>query len=139
MAQVVQLPEDKRLLTQLVQLERRTSRVGRDTVGPPPNGHDDVSNAVAGAAVLAYGRGRVAFKGMAEAIAKEQGRAPAPEPGAWTLKDYQRVATEWRLGPSPSASRRPTLSQASPRLVRGFCDSRGVTDIDRVSPTERRA
>jgi hypothetical protein len=37
---------------QIVGLERRTSAVGRDTISHPDRGHDDVANAVAGAAAL---------------------------------------------------------------------------------------
>jgi hypothetical protein len=37
---------------QIVGLERRTSAVGRDTISHPERGHDDVANAVAGAAAL---------------------------------------------------------------------------------------
>jgi hypothetical protein len=33
---------------QLVALERRTARGGRDTIDHPPGAHDDVANAVAG-------------------------------------------------------------------------------------------
>ena len=36
----------------MVGLERRTSAVGRDTISHPDRGHDDVANAVAGAAAL---------------------------------------------------------------------------------------
>ena len=35
-----------------MRLERRTSAVGRDTISHPDRGHDDVANAVAGAAAL---------------------------------------------------------------------------------------
>jgi hypothetical protein len=38
-----------RIVTQLVGLERRTARGGRDSIDHPPGGHDDVVNAVAGA------------------------------------------------------------------------------------------
>ena len=41
-----------RLQGQIVGLERRTSAVGRDTIAHPDRGHDDVANAVAGAAAL---------------------------------------------------------------------------------------
>lgn len=51
----VELLEDKRTVNQLVSLERRTSRAGKDTVDHPPNGHDDRANSVAGALVLAAG------------------------------------------------------------------------------------
>ena len=46
------LPRNDRLLGQIVGLERRTSAVGRDTISHPDRGHDDVVNAVAGAATL---------------------------------------------------------------------------------------
>jgi hypothetical protein len=45
------LLDHKRLFTQLVNLERRTSRGGRDTIGHPPGQHDDIANAVAGVVV----------------------------------------------------------------------------------------
>lgn len=46
-----------RLEAQLVALERRTSRAGRDLVDHPPGGHDDVANAVAGALMVALDAG----------------------------------------------------------------------------------
>ena len=42
------LLDDTRLLTQLVSLERRTARGGRDSIDHPPNTHDDLANAIAG-------------------------------------------------------------------------------------------
>lgn len=48
----VELPPLARLSTELVNLERRTSRGGRDSIDHPPGGHDDIANAAAGAAVL---------------------------------------------------------------------------------------
>ncbi len=46
---LVDLIDNPRLENQLIALERRTSRGGRDMVDHPPNGHDDLANAVAGA------------------------------------------------------------------------------------------
>ena len=45
------LPHNDRLQGQIAGLERRT-RVGRDTISHPDRSHDDVANAVAGAAAL---------------------------------------------------------------------------------------
>jgi hypothetical protein len=45
----VELVGSRRLLAQLVGLERRVSRAGRDSIDHAPGGHDDVANAVAGA------------------------------------------------------------------------------------------
>ena len=42
-------------LAQLCGLERRTARGGRDSIDHAPGGHDDLANAVAGAAALALG------------------------------------------------------------------------------------
>jgi hypothetical protein len=49
----IDLLDEPRSIAQLCALERRTSRGGRDSIDHPPNGHDDVSNAVAGAFSIA--------------------------------------------------------------------------------------
>ncbi len=52
-SKVCSLLESERLTLQLVGLERRTSRGGRDSIDHAPGGHDDLANAVAGAVVRA--------------------------------------------------------------------------------------
>lgn len=49
------LLDDARLIYQASTLERRTSRVGKDTIDHPPGGHDDVVNCAAGAIVMVAG------------------------------------------------------------------------------------
>ncbi len=44
----VELPPDDRLVNQLIGLERRTARGGRDSIDHPPGGHDDRANVIAG-------------------------------------------------------------------------------------------
>jgi hypothetical protein len=51
----VQLLDNRRVLSQLHGLERRTARGGRDSIDHSPGAHDDIANAVAGALVLAAG------------------------------------------------------------------------------------
>jgi hypothetical protein len=46
----ITFPRHDRLVAQIVGLERRVSRGGKDSSGHSPHGHDDVANAVAGAA-----------------------------------------------------------------------------------------
>lgn len=58
---LAELPDDARLLTELAQLERRTSRSGKDSVDHPPRGHDDLANAACGALWLAATRQGVAL------------------------------------------------------------------------------
>ncbi len=43
----------KNIENQLIALERRTSRAGRDIVDHPPGQHDDLANAAAGALIMA--------------------------------------------------------------------------------------
>ena len=50
-AKRVELLDNPRLAAQLVGLERRTARSGRDSIDHAPGGHDDLSNAVAGVLV----------------------------------------------------------------------------------------
>jgi hypothetical protein len=47
----VELLDSPRLTAQLIGLERRTARSGRDSIDHAPGGHDDLANAVAGALV----------------------------------------------------------------------------------------
>jgi hypothetical protein len=46
----VELLDHERLKTQLVGLERKTARGGRDSIDHPPGGHDDVANVACGLA-----------------------------------------------------------------------------------------
>jgi len=48
-----ELLDNARLKNQLVALERKVAFGGKDTIGHPPGGHDDIANAVSGALVLA--------------------------------------------------------------------------------------
>jgi hypothetical protein len=52
-----ELLDHPRLQAQLLGLERRTARGGRDSIDHGPHHHDDLSNAAAGALVLAAARG----------------------------------------------------------------------------------
>ncbi|MFC1777028.1 hypothetical protein ACFL3I_06780 [Pseudomonadota bacterium] len=44
----VELPPDTRLVNELLGLERRTARSGKDSIDHPPGGHDDLANVIAG-------------------------------------------------------------------------------------------
>jgi hypothetical protein len=65
-----------RLATQLVGLERRTARSGKDSIDHAPGGHDDVANAVSGALLLANGAPSALWNREAFFI----NGAPAPMP-----------------------------------------------------------
>ena len=50
------LLDNQKLMNQLIGLERRTARSGKDSIDHAPNGHDDVANAVAGVLTNINGR-----------------------------------------------------------------------------------
>lgn len=52
-SQTVDLYDHPKLVAQLLGLERRTARSGRDSIDHAPGGHDDVCNAAAGACLYA--------------------------------------------------------------------------------------
>ncbi|NIM96665.1 MAG: hypothetical protein GTO24_00860 [candidate division Zixibacteria bacterium] len=54
----VELLDNQKLLNQLINLERRTARGGRDSIDHPPGGHDDLANAVAGCFVASRAKRR---------------------------------------------------------------------------------
>lgn len=80
----LELLDNKRLVAQLAGLERRTARSGRDSVDHGPGGHDDVANAVAGAAVLA------SSSRPTMVISDELLRASAVPPGPARTAHYYR-------------------------------------------------
>jgi hypothetical protein len=50
----VTLPQHNRLIAQMVGLERRVSRAGKDSITHAPHGQDDLVNAVAGCAAVLH-------------------------------------------------------------------------------------
>jgi hypothetical protein len=48
----IDLPDNPRMIAQFINLERRTSRGGRDSIDHPTGAHDDIANSVAGVVVM---------------------------------------------------------------------------------------
>ncbi|MEI4484057.1 MULTISPECIES: terminase large subunit domain-containing protein [unclassified Phyllobacterium] len=78
---------------QLIALERRTSRAGRDIVDHPPGQHDDLANAAAGALVTA-----LTVAGKPKAFVASFGYG-----GKVTMKSGDAPARIWHRGPGISA------------------------------------
>jgi hypothetical protein len=80
-AKLISLPRSQRLVDQLTGLERRVSRGGKDSIDHAPGGHDDLSNAVAGACDLiartlrAVGPMQASWDNMVPRAIREQKRA----------------------------------------------------------------
>ena len=62
----VELLDHPQMIAELLNLERRVARGGRDSIDHPAGLHDDSINAVAGAIVLVAGRPRFASAGLFE-------------------------------------------------------------------------
>jgi hypothetical protein len=62
----IELLDNDRLVQQLVGLERRSARSGKDSIDHGPGGHDDVANAVAGLSAIAtqYGGYDTQYRGF---------------------------------------------------------------------------
>ena len=52
----IRLLDNERAINQIASLERRTARGGRDSIDHPPQGRDDIANAIAGLAYVAINR-----------------------------------------------------------------------------------
>jgi hypothetical protein len=93
MSRRASLLDNPRLLGQLASLERRAAVFGRDRIDHPPNAHDDLANAVAGAlAMLAASTGADAWIRHYASLAQ----AP-PQPRYDELPD-QGDPLPWRPG-----------------------------------------
>ena len=75
-SQKVELLDHPRMISQLLALERSTSRLGKDSISHPPRGHDDLANVVAGALVQVATRAARPGFVIVEAFTKS-GTAPA--------------------------------------------------------------
>lgn len=101
------LLDNKRLVAQLSQLERKTASSGKDSIDHPKNSHDDVANAACGALVLA--KAKASFN-ISNEMLRRAGAAPYRSAAAFfTQTDEQRAMREkseqwWRAqraGPQP--------------------------------------
>ena len=79
------LPRHDRLIAQIVGLERRVSRAGRDSIDHAPGGHDDIANAVAGVIGAISGGGVFNFEFWQDDRAWNGG-APSSDDLLWFLR-----------------------------------------------------
>ena len=74
----VELLDDARLVAQIVGLERRTARGGRDSIDHAPGAHDDLSNAVAGVVAELVSANSFPGHGIFEFYRREAAKVGAP-------------------------------------------------------------
>ena len=58
----VNLQPDEKMVRQMIGLERRTGRSGRDTIDHSPGAYDDLADAAAGVVAVIAGKARSRFK-----------------------------------------------------------------------------
>jgi len=87
----VDLLEDARLIAQIVGLERRTARGGRDSIDHAPNAHDDLANSVAGVvAALAS-----SAHGYDSSMDWVSGPQPGQGPSLWQHPYFNSGCRRW--------------------------------------------
>ena len=79
----IMLPKHDRLVSQIVGLERRVSRAGKDSIDHAPHGHDDLANSVAGVADAT----RLPYYDPFMGCGSEYDQHPPPTPG-WKLVGF---------------------------------------------------
>jgi hypothetical protein len=71
----VELLDSDRLVNQIVSLERKTARGGKDSIDHPPGGMDDLANAVAGVCTSGVKKKRGGVWGVCY-LGRDKGRPP---------------------------------------------------------------
>jgi hypothetical protein len=85
----VRLLDAPRLVGELLGLERRTARGGRDSIDHAPNAHDDVANAAAGALVGAAALATSDCEALAANVADE------PRRRALDVREFELLGRGW--------------------------------------------
>ena len=94
---------NQRLVAQLLNLERRTSRAGRDSIDHAPRAHDDMANAAAGA--------------LLAAVAKQKQLSYGLTDGGAILHDGTRVTEEELRGRARPRLRLVTVDELENELT----------------------
>src|SRR5262245_30120516 len=105
----VLLPRNDRLINQLLGLERRAGRSGKDLIDHPPNSHDDACNVVAGAVDLVEADAGTADVGL---WFQARSRRGGIDPDEWAEAERNVAA-----GSAPCTV---PLSEVSDETVRRF-------------------
>jgi hypothetical protein len=78
------LPKSDRTINQIVGLERKVSRAGKDSIDHGPHGHDDLANCIAGVAAATRTTG---YNILGPWVDTGDDQKPPPEPG-WKLAGH---------------------------------------------------
>jgi len=87
----IELLDNKRLIAQLIGLERRTRSGGKDLITHYPGAHDDIANAVAGAYWMAKKKEKKAGAGVSDIGVDDVWNDPDPGPSWGSAENFKSV------------------------------------------------
>ncbi len=93
-SRTVRLLDNERLINQLVGLERRHGRTGRDTIDHAPRSHDDIANAAMGACLLCAEPKFESFSGTIDADGKIRVQPKKSDQRLWRRRYYDEQGNE---------------------------------------------
>jgi hypothetical protein len=83
----IDLLDNARANAQILNLERRTARGGRDSIDHPPSGHDDLANVIAGCASMGIGKSKYDYHALADMLPPSSDQ----DPGAHSREEWRRL------------------------------------------------
>jgi len=112
----VELLDNRRLVAQLSNLERRTARSGRDSVDHSPGSHDDIANAAAGALTLALAKNVSKWLPLAQHYRGRMVRGEIPfEPCLFeSTREFEEMRAAYRqeqMNSNPNVVENPTTGE----------------------------
>jgi hypothetical protein len=111
-----ELLDHARLATELLGLERRTARGGRDSIDHGPGGHDDLANAAAGAIVLAGAAPTATMLFLDDPGGEKLERAPS-----LYVNQIKEARPDWFYRPEPAL-----VCGTCTAFAEGRCTLRGL-------------
>jgi hypothetical protein len=82
----IDLLDNSRALSQILNLEKMTARGGRDSIDHPPGQKDDLANVIAGCASLGVGRAKYSVYALADMLPND-----GTDPGAHSREEWRRL------------------------------------------------
>jgi hypothetical protein len=83
----IDLLDNARANSQILNLERRTARGGRDSIDHPPSGHDDLANVIAGCASMGIGKSKYDYHALADMLPPD----PGTDAAAHSREEWRRL------------------------------------------------
>jgi hypothetical protein len=90
----IDLLDNTRANSQILNLERRTARGGRDSIDHPPSGHDDLANVIAGWASLGIGKSKYDYHALADMLPPDA----STDAAAHSREEWRRLRRNLYIG-----------------------------------------